>query len=118
MAVRDVYFTYSVVGLMGLAGVAYGVRVALRGAARSERVARIGGTALIGQEVMDYTYWAIEPIVRGLAAIGVTPNALTWSALILGLVRGSRSASACSGWPRCSAPSPRSATCSTARSHG
>ena len=88
MVVPDVYFTYTVVGLFGLAAIAYGLRVALRGAAHSERVARIGGTALVGQGVMDYTYWAIEPIVRGLAAIGVTPNALTWSALILGLGAG------------------------------
>ncbi len=88
MAAGDVYFTYTIAGLVGLAGIAYGVRVALRGAARSERVARIGGTALLGQEVMDYTYWAIEPIVRGLAAAGVTPNALTWTALILGLGAG------------------------------
>jgi phosphatidylglycerophosphate synthase len=56
--------------------------------ARSERVGRIGGTALVGQEIMDWTYWAIEPIVRGLAALGVTPNGLTWSALVLGLGAG------------------------------
>lgn len=88
MAARDAYFSFAMAGLAGLAAIAYGVRVALHGAARSERVARIGGTALIGQEMMDYTYWAIEPIVRGLAAIGVTPNALTWSALIFGLGAG------------------------------
>ena len=37
---------------------------------------------------MDATYWAIEPVVRGLAALGVTPNGLTWAALILGLGAG------------------------------
>ena len=37
---------------------------------------------------MDATYWAIEPVVRGLAAIGVTPNAMTWTALLLGLGAG------------------------------
>src|ERR1041384_1630120 len=30
---------------------------------------------------MDATYWAIEPLVRGLVALGITPNGLTWSAL-------------------------------------
>src|SRR2546421_678303 len=50
----------------------YGVRLAVTGAAaRSERVGRIGGTPLIGRELMDWTYWAIEPIVRGLAALGI-----------------------------------------------
>jgi len=37
---------------------------------------------------MDATYWAIEPVVRGLAALGVTPNGLTWAALVLGLGAG------------------------------
>jgi CDP-diacylglycerol--glycerol-3-phosphate 3-phosphatidyltransferase len=85
---RDVYFTYFLASLAGLAAVAYAVRVAMRGVARSDRVSRIGGTALVGQEVMDWTYWAIEPIVRGLAALGITPNGLTWSALVLGIGAG------------------------------
>jgi CDP-diacylglycerol--glycerol-3-phosphate 3-phosphatidyltransferase len=51
-------------------------------------VAKIGGTALVGRGIMDATYWAIEPVVRGLAAAGVTPNGLTWSALVLGLGAG------------------------------
>jgi phosphatidylglycerophosphate synthase len=85
---RDVYFTYFLVALTGLAGLAYAVRVATRGVARSDRVSRIGGTALVGQEVMDWTYWAVEPIVRGVAALGITPNGLTWSALVFGLGAG------------------------------
>src|SRR5215470_20223605 len=85
---RDVYFTYFLAALSGLAAIAYAVRVAMRGVARSERVGRIGGTALVGQEVMDWTYWAVEPIVRGLAAMGVTPNGLTWSALVFGFGAG------------------------------
>ncbi|HTR51396.1 MAG TPA: CDP-alcohol phosphatidyltransferase family protein [Kofleriaceae bacterium] len=86
--VRDVYFTYFLAGLCALAGVAYAVRVAMRGVARSERVGRIGGTMMVGQEIMDWTYWSVEPIVRGLVAMGVTANGLTWSALVLGLGAG------------------------------
>src|SRR6266850_6296819 len=86
--VKDVYFVYFLAALCGLAAVMYGVRVATRGVARSERVGRIGGTPLVGQEIMDWTYWAIEPIVRGLAAMGATPNGLTWSALVFGLGAG------------------------------
>src|SRR5262245_47547631 len=85
---RDVYFTYFLAVLTAFAVLAYGVRVAMRGVARSERVGRIGGTMLVGQEVMDGTYWAIAPIVRGLAALGVTPNGLTWSAFVLGISAG------------------------------
>jgi CDP-diacylglycerol--glycerol-3-phosphate 3-phosphatidyltransferase len=84
----DLYFTYVTVGLWLIALSLYGVRIASRGAFHSERVTRIGGTALVGRGIMDATYWAIEPVVRGLAALGVTPNGLTWSALVLGLAAG------------------------------
>ena len=84
MLANDVWFCYSLAALTAVAAVAYGVRIAIRGVARSERVSRIGGTALIGQDLMDWTYWAVEPIVRALVALGITPNGLTWSALVLG----------------------------------
>ena len=86
--VKDVYFIYFLAGLAGLAGLLYAFRLATQGAARNERVSRIGGTSLLGQGVMDWTYWAVEPIVRGLVAMKVTPNGLTWSALVLGLGAG------------------------------
>ncbi len=88
MAVKDVYFVYFLAGLTGLAAVSYAFRLATRGAARSERVGRIGGTALVGQEIMEGTYWAVEPVVRGLVALGITANGLTWSALVFGLGAG------------------------------
>lgn len=84
----DVYFCYATAALWALALTLYGLRLAARGAFHSDRVAKIGGTALVGRGVMDMTYWAIEPLVRGLAALGVTPNGLTWSALVLGLGAG------------------------------
>src|SRR5580765_5544811 len=46
-ALRDVYFAYFLLGLVACAAVLYAVRVAVRGVARSERVARIGGIALV-----------------------------------------------------------------------
>ena len=88
MVVKDVYFTYSLAAFFGLAAVMYGVRLAITGAARSERVGRIGGNMLVGREVMDWTYWALDPIVRGLAALGITANGLTWSALVFGTGAG------------------------------
>jgi CDP-diacylglycerol---glycerol-3-phosphate 3-phosphatidyltransferase len=84
----DVYFSYVTGGLWVVALTLYGVRIAARGVFHHERVSRIGGTVLVGRGIMDATYWAIEPIVRGLAALGVTPNGLTWSALVLGLGAG------------------------------
>src|SRR5580700_6914384 len=75
-------------GVLVLVATAYGLRVATRGVARSERVGRIGGTALVGQQLMESTYWVLEPVVRVFASLGVTANGLTWSALVLGLGAG------------------------------
>lgn len=84
----DIYFCYATAALWAVALSLYGIRIASRGVFHSERVSKIGGTAMVGRSVMDATYWAIEPLVRGLAALGVTPNGLTWSALALGLGAG------------------------------
>ena len=59
--IKDIYFAYALSALAAFAALLYGVRVATRGVARSERVARIGGTALLGQGVMDWVYWGVEP---------------------------------------------------------
>jgi phosphatidylglycerophosphate synthase len=88
VVVKDVYFAYFMLALTATAGLLYAVRLALRGAARSERVSRIGGTALVGQGAMDWTYWAVEPIVKGCIALGITANGATWIALVLGLGAG------------------------------
>src|ERR1051325_4188889 len=84
----DAYFSWLTAGLWVVALTLYGVRIAARGVFHSERVSRIGGTALVGRSIMDATYWAIEPVVRGLAAMGVPPNGRTWSALVLGVGAG------------------------------
>jgi CDP-diacylglycerol--glycerol-3-phosphate 3-phosphatidyltransferase len=84
----DVYFCYVTAALWVIAAGLYAVRIAARGAVQSDRVSKIGGTAMFGRGLMDMTYWAIEPVVRGLVALGVTPNGLTWSALVLGLGAG------------------------------
>jgi phosphatidylglycerophosphate synthase len=44
---------------------------------------------------MQATYWAIDPVVRGLVRIGATPNAVTFAALVLGLGAG---AAVATGW--------------------
>jgi phosphatidylglycerophosphate synthase len=86
--VKDAYFIYGMLVLVAFTAAAYGVRVMVWGVARSERVAKIGGTALVGQEIMDWTYWAMSPIVRGLTAMRITPNMLTWTACVLGFGAG------------------------------
>ena len=85
---KDAYFIYGMLVLVVATAAAYGVRVMVYGVARSERVAKIGGTPILGQELMDWTYWAVGPIVRGLAAAGITPNMLTWAAFVFGCGAG------------------------------
>ena len=86
--IADVYFTYALAGLCVAAILANAVRIAVRQPARSERVERAGGSILLGKGLMNWAYWAVEPAVRGLAAIGVSANALTWSSLVLGVGAG------------------------------
>lgn len=88
MAFHDVYFAWILVFGAVVLGSTYGVRVAVRGAARSDRVDKIGGTVLVGRGLMEWAYWLLNPVVRGLAAIGVTPNLITWCSLALGAGAG------------------------------
>jgi CDP-diacylglycerol--glycerol-3-phosphate 3-phosphatidyltransferase len=37
---------------------------------------------------MQATYWAIDPVVRGLVRLGATPNAITSAALVFGIAAG------------------------------
>jgi CDP-diacylglycerol--glycerol-3-phosphate 3-phosphatidyltransferase len=67
---------------------AYLVRVVRFGKFRSERVTGVGGTALVGEGIMQATYWAIDPVVRGLVRLGATPNGITYSALVMGIGAG------------------------------
>jgi CDP-diacylglycerol---glycerol-3-phosphate 3-phosphatidyltransferase len=64
---------------------AYAVRVARAGAASFDRVKRDQGSALFGAGAMQMGYWGLDPIGRGLARMGVTPNAISTTSLILGL---------------------------------
>ena len=86
--IKDVYFAYAMFGLLVLVTTGYGIRVAIRGPMRSERVEAIGGTALVGQGAMRTTYWAVDPFVRVLVSIGITANGATWLALGFGIGAG------------------------------
>ena len=85
----DADFTWLTGALWALLIVAYAIRVNRFGAFRSERVLGVGGgTVLVGENIMQATYWAIDPVVRGLIWLGATPNAITYAALVLGIGAG------------------------------
>lgn len=66
----------------------YSLRLVLRGRAHFDRVNRQGGSVLLGKSLMEMAYWSLQPLARGLANAGVTPNALSWASLVLGGVSG------------------------------
>jgi CDP-diacylglycerol---glycerol-3-phosphate 3-phosphatidyltransferase len=92
---NDVYFAYLLCGVFAVGGLAYAVRLVGKAPARSDRVERVGGSVLLGKGVMNWTYWAAEPLVRALISLGVTANALTWSSLLIGVAAGGALAT---GW--------------------
>ena len=85
----DVDFSWLTGAVWLVLVVAYAIRVSRYGKFRSERVRGVGGgTVLVGESIMQATYWAIEPVVRGLIRIGATANAITIAALVFGIGAG------------------------------
>lgn len=64
---------------------AYGLRVSRYGRFSADRVAALGGTRLLGENMMNATYRAIDPLAQLLVRTGITANAVTWTALGLGV---------------------------------
>lgn len=62
----------------------YALHARHAGPFRSERVESVGGTVLVGANIMNATYWGLAPLVR----IGITANMISWIALALGVAAG------------------------------
>lgn len=76
-------------GIVILASVlAYAVRVAFGGRARSARVEREGQSMLMGKGLMEMLVWCAQPVVRGCAGLGLSADAVTWASLVLGVSAG------------------------------
>lgn len=73
---------------VAVVGIAWGGRVALHGVPSFARVDQGGSSVLLGRHVQSMAYWALQPLGRGLAAVGVSADAVTWSSLVLGLLAG------------------------------
>lgn len=81
----DSSFSWFTAALWIVALTAYRLRVARFGTYVNERVRTVGGTALVGEDIMHATYWALEPVVVRLVGLGITPNLVTSLALGFGL---------------------------------
>jgi CDP-diacylglycerol--glycerol-3-phosphate 3-phosphatidyltransferase len=86
--VSDAFAVYVTGAVWIVAFLAYGLRVMRFGQFHSARVDSVGGTAIMGENIMQATYWAVEPVVKGLVAIGFSANGVTTLALVLGLGAG------------------------------
>ena len=74
--------------IVGLAALAYGIRLTLKGPAHFDRIDRQGGSKLLGKGVMELAYWLFQPLARLLVACRVTANHISWTSLVLGLLAG------------------------------
>lgn len=92
---RDAWFLYAHLALWGGVLVGYAVRLTVRGAWHSDRVAAIGGSVLVGRGAMEMASWALDPVVRGAVRLRITPDQLTWSSLVLA---GGAAAAVLGGW--------------------
>lgn len=84
----DLLCTLSICALVVMAAVAYGVRVAVAGAAHHSRVEAEGKSALMSKSVMEMLMWCVQPLVTALARLRVSADAVTYSSLVFGLAAG------------------------------
>ena len=74
-----------VLGLILSAGMVYLVRVALGGFQSYGRVDLQGGSILLNKPCMNFAVWLIEPIVKVLNRLSVSPDQVTAASLLFGL---------------------------------
>jgi CDP-diacylglycerol--glycerol-3-phosphate 3-phosphatidyltransferase len=83
--VIDLVCSLALLGLLFAAALGYGARTLLHGRAHYRRVEKDGGSALLGEGTMSAGYWALQPVGNALARAGVTPDAISYASLLLGL---------------------------------
>ncbi|MBC7386674.1 MAG: CDP-alcohol phosphatidyltransferase family protein [Cryobacterium sp.] len=66
----------------------YAVRLVLKGRVHYARVDKQGGSALLSKGLMEMAYWWLQPLARFLVALGITPNMISWTSLVFGLLAG------------------------------
>jgi phosphatidylglycerophosphate synthase len=88
MPIRDVHFAVGMLALLGGVMAAYVARTVARGRARHARTDADGGSVFLHKAAMEMGYWLLEPIVSALAALHITPNAVTMFSLVPALLAG------------------------------
>jgi CDP-diacylglycerol---glycerol-3-phosphate 3-phosphatidyltransferase len=79
----DLVCSASLVAVVLVATIAYSVRVARLGPARSARVEREGRSLLLGKGAMEMFHWVLDPLGVACEALGVTATEVTLGSLFL-----------------------------------
>jgi phosphatidylglycerophosphate synthase len=88
MLAYDFVNTIALLAILALIGVAYSVKLILKGRTRYDRVNRQGGSVLMGRGMMEVGYWALQPVAKLLVFLHVTPNQISWASLVFGGISG------------------------------
>jgi phosphatidylglycerophosphate synthase len=94
---RDVYFSYFMLIAWAGVGATYGARALLRGRARHARSDADGGSVLLNKSILEMGYWMLGPVVDLLAALRISPNAVTAFSLVPSLAAAVAVAFGCFG---------------------
>jgi CDP-diacylglycerol--glycerol-3-phosphate 3-phosphatidyltransferase len=79
---EDIYFSYFMFGLTAVTAGVYFVRAQIVGRARHARTDKDGGSVFLNKASMEMGYWLLDPIVRALVALRITPNMVTGFSLV------------------------------------
>lgn len=88
MSTPDFIASIAVACVATLLPLGYWLRSWTRGAPRYERIDQQGGSPLLGKRVLEMGYWAIQPVSILLTRAGVSPNALSFTSCVVGLIAG------------------------------
>jgi phosphatidylglycerophosphate synthase len=85
----ELKFTLAGASIILLLAAVYGLRVAIKGRARFDRIDRQGGSLLLSKGSMEVGYWMLYPAARLVVLLGITPNKISFVSLGFGLLAGS-----------------------------
>lgn len=80
--------TLLLLALVAVLVVVYSIRLVVKGRVHYARVDKQGGSPLLSKGLMEMAYWSLQPLARALVALGITPNMISWSSLVFGLLAG------------------------------
>ncbi len=80
----DLSLTLMMLGSAALLVAVYGVRTSKKGKVEFDRVEKQGSSSLMNKGMMNMTYWGLQPLGDLCIFLGLSPNSISWIALIFG----------------------------------